>query len=389
MGLFDFGKKRRHRSKRTVKRSKKHGSRKPPARLLRICKKYRVKATKKVGKHRVYKSIAMLKKLCLRKARALKKKLMKMHKKSKKHSKRSGHRKSHRRTHRRSRFGEDEELDNMMFGRRRSRFGGEYEPEEMMFGARRRRFGFGAAPVAKAAMVIKRTTPPGMKTASRVGVPKPTVRLNCTTGFGRSRVPMFGKKRRSGGRRVSHKRSKAAAMKAFRSFYKRHCAGARRSHFGNGGNPQLSESMGYEFCPNGQGGVLGFNSTGLFPSPCTSLNKNAASAEMARKLPSYSSVGLGKAATTATLPRTGMKFGRVRRRRSTMVGAKRRSAIGYKRRSVKRRSTASGVRRPRRSTAIGARRRRSAIGYKRRSVKRRSTAAGVRRRRSAVGSRRR
>ena len=37
--------------------------------------------------------------------------------------------------------------------------------------------------------------------------------------------------------------------------------------FGSGGNPPLSASMGYEFCSGG-GGVLGANSTGLFPSPC-------------------------------------------------------------------------------------------------------------------------
>ena len=77
MGLFDFGKKRR-----TVKRKMVKSHRKPPARLLKLCKKYRVKATKKVGGKRVYKKVAVLKKLCLRKARALRKKLMKMHKKS-------------------------------------------------------------------------------------------------------------------------------------------------------------------------------------------------------------------------------------------------------------------------------------------------------------------
>ena len=68
-----FGKKRR-----SVKRSKVHS--KPPARLLKICKKYRVKATKKVGSKRMYKSVKVLKKLCLKKAMALRKKLMKKHK---------------------------------------------------------------------------------------------------------------------------------------------------------------------------------------------------------------------------------------------------------------------------------------------------------------------
>jgi hypothetical protein len=275
MGLFglSFGKKRR----RTTKRSKK-GSRKPPSKLLRICKKYRVKATKKVGGKRVYKSVASLKKLCLRKARALKKKLEKAMKKRKGAKSTKRHRK-HRA--RRDAFGE----------------------AEMEFGRRRRR----------------------------------------SAGFGSRRLPMFGnpleqpaafgKRRRVGAR--SGKTSRNAAMKAFRAFYKRHCAG-RRSGFGNGGNPALSASMGYEFCPNGQGGVLGFNSTGLYPSPCTSKSSS---------------------------------FGR-RRRRSSAIGARRR-----------RRSTGVGAHRKRtkRCYSIGARRRRSASGVKRRRRKfGASPCAGVR-----------
>ena len=42
----------------------------------------------------------------------------------------------------------------------------------------------------------------------------------------------------------------------------------RRYRFGS--NPPLSNSMGYEFCSNG-GGVLGANSTGLFPTPCMNV----------------------------------------------------------------------------------------------------------------------
>jgi hypothetical protein len=72
----------------------------------------------------------------------------------------------------------------------------------------------------------------------------------------------FGKKRRG-----TKKVSRTAAMKAFRSFYAKHCK-SRRARFGNGGNPPLNASMGYEFCPDGMGGVLGAYSTGLFPSPC-------------------------------------------------------------------------------------------------------------------------
>jgi len=283
---FSFGKKRKV-SKKTSKKVAK-----PPAKLLRLCKKYRVKATKKVGSKRVYKKVSALKKLCLRKARALRKKLMKMHKKQMKH-----HKKTHRRrvskTHRRrgDAFGEDAEME---FGRRR-RNAFDEEPE-MMFGRRRRVSGFGNQELM------------GM--------------------------PMFGKKRRGGA-----KVSKKAAMKAFRSFYKRHCAG-RRSGFGNGGNPPLNQSMGYEFCPNGMGGVLGFNSTGLFPSPCTAYSS---SAPMMAALPPPTKVSQGG-------------FG-YRKRRSTAAGHKKRRTH-MKRAMTKKRTYAVGAAK-KRCYAIGSRKRRS------------------------------
>ena len=66
-------------------------------------------------------------------------------------------------------------------------------------------------------------------------------------------------------------RLKAAAAKDKTAFGKRR----RRYGFGNGGNPPLNASMGYEFCSNG-GGVLGANSTGLFPSPCKNMTPAAA-----------------------------------------------------------------------------------------------------------------
>ena len=247
MGLFglSFGKKRRSTKRHMTKKHSKKVA-KPPAKLLRLCKKYRVKATKKVGSKRVYKKVAVLKKLCLRKARALRKKLMKMMaKKAKKHSKKT-------------------KSSKKKVTRRRKA----HHPRKDAFGEEE-----------------------GMS---------------------------FGKRRSCG------KVSKVAAMKAFRSFYKRHCAGARGSRFGNGGNPSLNASMGYEFCPNGMGGVLGFNSTGLFPSPCTSYSS---SAPTMMALPPPTKVSMGG-------------FGAVRRRRSV----KRRSAAGVKRRSaaggVKRRSAA-------------------------------------------------
>ena len=224
LSLFGFGKRRRK-----VKSSSKKSSRKPPARLLKICKKYHVKATKKVGGRRCYKSIACLKRCCLKKARAMKKKLMKMAKRSKKTTKRT--------TRRRTRMGEDKDI--------------------MSFGMRRRLPMFGSKD-----MMPESKSKFGL-CYDREGNLKTLLKDSCNA----PNQWKFGKRNRS------VKVSKAKAMKAFRSFWKRHCAG-RRSRFGNGGNPMLNASMGYEFCPNGMGGVLGANSTGLFPSPCMSSSSS-------------------------------------------------------------------------------------------------------------------
>jgi len=69
---FLFGKKKK---KHSVKKGK---GRKPPARLIKLCKKYRIKVTKKVGKKRVYKSVTVLKKQLKRKIKV--RKVRKVHK---------------------------------------------------------------------------------------------------------------------------------------------------------------------------------------------------------------------------------------------------------------------------------------------------------------------
>jgi len=61
---FLFGKKKRRNVRRSTKRK---GSRKPPARLIKMCKRYRIKCTKKVGNRRVYKKVSVLKKQLKRK----------------------------------------------------------------------------------------------------------------------------------------------------------------------------------------------------------------------------------------------------------------------------------------------------------------------------------
>ena len=73
--LLAFGKKRRSKRSSTKKSSK---GRKPPAKLLKMCKKYKVKVTIKRGSKRVYKKTSLLKKLCLKK----KKKVVSRKKKS-------------------------------------------------------------------------------------------------------------------------------------------------------------------------------------------------------------------------------------------------------------------------------------------------------------------
>jgi hypothetical protein len=112
---------------------------------------------------------------------------------------------------------------------------------------------------------------------------------NCSASYMQPKPVMnFGRRRSK-----KTKMSKAAAMKAFKQFYRRHCSSRMGGRFRFGsGNPPLSASMGYEFCTNangegGFGGVLGANSTGLFPSPCTPQNKAQARAEAGVALPKY------------------------------------------------------------------------------------------------------
>jgi hypothetical protein len=254
LSLFGFGKRRR-RSTKSRKSAKKGGrGRKPPAALLRMCKKYKVKSTVKRGTKRVYKKARLLKKLCMRKKKMMLKK--------KKSSKRTKSRKVRRtRRVRRSRFGGALEKAYNMNGGKNFMFGascGSKYNDSMGFGRKR-------SPKSKFSRAAKEFSEfyndnignrfggvlDNIVASKDLPLPNP-VKL---TGFGKKR---------------SKKLSKPAAMKAFKQFYRRHCRSSRmggRFRFGSGGNPPLSG--GYEFCPSGQGGVLGANSTGLFPSPCT------------------------------------------------------------------------------------------------------------------------
>jgi hypothetical protein len=79
MFTFSFGRKKKRSTKRKA-------SKKPSAYLRKMCKKYRIKVTRKVGKRRVYKKVSVLKK-------QLRKKMKK------------GHKRVQRRRSRLSRFG--------------------------------------------------------------------------------------------------------------------------------------------------------------------------------------------------------------------------------------------------------------------------------------------
>ena len=63
--FFGFGKRRKNKTKQ---------SQKPPARLIKMCRKHKIKCTRKVGHRRVYKSITVLKRQLHKKMKMLKKK---------------------------------------------------------------------------------------------------------------------------------------------------------------------------------------------------------------------------------------------------------------------------------------------------------------------------
>ena len=66
--LFLFGKKRK------ATRKSRKVNKKPPAKILRMCKKLKIKTTVKRGKRRVYKKVSVLKKLIARKKKQIKRK---------------------------------------------------------------------------------------------------------------------------------------------------------------------------------------------------------------------------------------------------------------------------------------------------------------------------
>lgn len=95
MATFLFGKKKR-------RTTRKKGSRKPPASLLRKCKKLKIKCTRKVGNRRVYRKTSILKKLVSKKMKMHRRKGRKVHRRRRVHRRSTGFGRI-----RKSRFGAD------------------------------------------------------------------------------------------------------------------------------------------------------------------------------------------------------------------------------------------------------------------------------------------
>jgi hypothetical protein len=279
LSLFGFGKK--HKTYRKVTKARKHviKARKPPTKVLKMCKKLKVKATLKRGSKRVYKSTRILVKQCMKKLR-----MMKKHKLSTRR-KMSTRRKTSR-VGKHFRFGSCGS-DKMMleFGAsKKIKFGRHAAGKAMEFGASKKiKFGRHAA----------------------------------------GKAMEFGKRPKT--HKSMKKVSKANAMAAFKKFYRRHCHAIGRTRFG--GNPPLYQSMGYEFCPLGQGGVLGANSTGLFPSPCYAYNAKEAASEKSVVLPARYGAG-------DINPTTGKKVMFGKKRRSRKAGVRRRAVSPVRRRTM-------------------------------------------------------
>jgi hypothetical protein len=260
--FFGFGRKRR-----TVRRK---ASAKPSKMLLKIAKRYGVKV--KSGKK--YKKTGVLKRQCAKRIRALIRKVKKGSRKSRFGAGRL--RRSSRRSAPLMLLPPPAPRRSML--RRgihkaykyRGRYARRGAKGAALLGALLATKRYGGAYVrsrsSKDAKTSRQLFSDDMARA-RAGVMYP---LNRTMGMmNRKKKSDFGKRRRT--RRKSAamfgRRRRVGRPRKVRRRTTRRRTTRRRYRFGNGGNPPLMASTGYEFCPGG-GGVLGANSTGLFPSPC-------------------------------------------------------------------------------------------------------------------------
>ena len=244
LSIFSFGKKRRSRRSRKSRKSMKRNGKKPSAKVMRMCRKCKVKTTKKVGKRRVYRPESLLVKLCKKKMRRMKK--------------------------RKSRFGSTCSTMKQVssFGKKRS--------------SRRRvkRSVSRSAAMKAFKKFYSLHCKPSLR-RSRFGFSN---RMGSSLMSGYKKVPttdmmMFGRSDRMRSSLMSgYKKGPTGMMFGnaelipYGSLKEPFSTYGRKSRFG-AGNPHTSMMMGYEFCPNG-GGVL--DTTGLFAAPCTTSGGVAA-----------------------------------------------------------------------------------------------------------------
>ena len=258
LDFFGFGRRRKSTRRKSSKSSKKI-----PKQLRAIAKRYGVKTTRK--------SVKSIKKQCRRK-------IMMLIKKAKKGGARR-RKAAPKRRRRRARFGK---ADDYHIYRNKGRYAGGAALVGTGLAAYRYRRGIGRG-LGRAGRGMYRggaAVARGFRRAGGMIYRNPgrtVLTLGALGGAGYAgrryrKNPKgktdFGKRRRRapaaamfGRRRVGGRRRRMTIPRRRRRMSR------RMFGFGNGGNPSLSASMGYEFCPGG-GGVLGANSTGLFPSPC-------------------------------------------------------------------------------------------------------------------------
>jgi len=242
--FFSFGKKKRKSPKKVKKGVKKVVNRKPPTRLIKACKKFHIKVTKKVGKHRVYKKVSLLKKLLKNKLKRTKKTV----KRVKKHA-----------VKRRFRFG------NAATFTQPSNYGYNQTIKPALGSLSQ------SSQVATPASNINR--PPGFGLDANnlpiYGVYRPFFTEQVPTMVGPNSIGFMGQPDGSlypvGG-----------PFSRYTSFGKKR-KGGRKARFGNGGNPPLMQTAGGRFCSNNTG-ILGMNTTGLFPTSCMDTGSSPASA---------------------------------------------------------------------------------------------------------------
>ena len=254
--LFSFGKKSgsKKSSKRPSKNSKKvskKGSKKsgtkPPAKLLSICKRLKVKTTMKRGTKRVYRPVSVLVKVCKKKVKVAKAKRMA-----------------------KFGFGSGGCSRLVQFGKKNSKKGSKKGSKKSSKKGSKK--SSTKIPAKLRSMCKKLKVKTTMKRGSkRVYRPVSVLVKLCKKKLKvtkAKRMPKFGKKSKSNKKVSKSTPGKVAAMRAFKKFYTTHCKPTlrRSARFGFGlGNPSTNAMMGHDFCPNG-GGVL--ESTGLFASPC-------------------------------------------------------------------------------------------------------------------------